>query len=206
MSSDPSSNVPEVQTFEMPKPPPPPPEEPEDKTPKKASASQWIILIFLVTLGGLIGFYTLYYAPKIAEERAAAEAAANYVRPWPERVEEAIRTTFEGQAGDDLVGSVQTVLAPEATSPKLQGLDLTPTEQNMVVVFRMSWQQAAEGAPEPSLVTAQVKWTTSEKKHLSAELIMGEGAPEASEEQDQEVKKLFANQVHPIVRRNTAEK
>jgi hypothetical protein len=193
----------------MPKPPPPPPEDPKDKAPPKASASHWVILIFLAVTGGLLAFFYLYWSPKVEAEKAATAAAAAYVRPWPERAEEAIRTTFEGQAGADFAGSVQVVLDPEGTDAKLQGIDLTPTEQNMVTVFRVSWSQAApegEADAQLTLSTASVKWTSADKKNIGVEYLVPEGGTALTEEQDKGLEKIFSTQVHPLVRRNTAEK
>ncbi len=203
------SGSPQVQTFGMPKPPPPPPEEPEDKKPAKASASHWVILIFLFALGGLVGFYYLIWSPKVESEKAEAAAAAAYVRPWVERAEESLRTTFEGQAGDDFAASVQLVLDPEGTGAKLQGLDVTPTQENMIAIFRISWNQAApEGQDDGQLTlsTASIKWTSADKKNLGAELMVPEGGEPPAEEQSKAIEKIFSTQVHPLVRRNTAEK
>jgi hypothetical protein len=208
-SDKPSSGSPEVQTFGMPKPPPPPPEEPEEQRKEKASASHWVILTFLMALGGLIGFYTLYWGPKVEAERAEAEAAANYVRPWPERVEESIRSTFEGKAGDDFATSIMELLDPEGSDAKLQKIDLMPSEDRMVATFRFSWNQAVpegEEGGQLTLSTASVKWTCTEKQHVSAELLVPEGGAAPNEEQSQGIGKIFSTLVRPLVKRNTAER
>lgn len=200
---------PEVRTFGMPKPPPPPPEDPKDKAPPKASASHWVILIFLAVLGSLLAFFYLYWSPKVEAEKAANAAAAAYVRPWAERAEEAIRTTFEDQAGTDFAASVQEVLDPEGTDPKLQSIDITPTEENMQVVFRVSWSQAVpegEADAQLTLSTAAVKWTCADKKHIGVEYVVPEGGAALDEEAEKGIKKIFSTVVHPLVRRNTAEK
>jgi hypothetical protein len=200
---------PEVQTFGMPKPPPPPPEDPKDKEPPKASASHWVILIFLAILGSLLGFYYLYWNPRMEAEKAAAAAAAAYVRPWSERAEEAIHKTFEGQAGTDFAASIQAVLDPEGTDAKLQGMDLTPSEQNMVTIFRVSWSQAApedQDAAQLTLSTASIKWTSADKKNLGAEYMLPEGGTPLTEDQKKGLDKIFSTQVHPLVRRNTADR
>jgi hypothetical protein len=211
MSSDDKSSrgSPEVQTFGMPKPPPPPPEEPAGKKKEKASASHWVIMIFLFALGGLVGFYMLYWGPKVEADKAAAEAAANYVRPWTERAEEALHSTFEGAGGDQLAASIMEVLDPEGSDAKLQKIDLAPAEGNMVATFRISWNQAApegDGDGQLTLSTASVTWTYSEKKHISAELLVPEGGASPAEEQNADIGKLFSSQVRPLVKRNTAER
>ncbi len=206
-----SSNTgsPKVQTFEMPKAPPPPPEDPKDKEPPKATANHWIILIFLAIVGGLLGFYYLHWHPKVEAEKAELAAALAYVRPWNERIEESIRSTFDGQAGTDFAASIQLLLDPEGTDAKLQTIDLAPTAENMVAVFRISWSQAApEGADDGQLTlsTASVQWTCADKKHLGVELLVPEGATPPTEEQTKGIQKIFSTQVHPLVRRNTAGK
>ena len=203
------SGSPEVRTFGMPKPPPPPPEEPKDKAAPKTSASHWVILVFLAVLGSLLAFNYLYWNPKVQSEKAETAAAAAFVRPWPERAEEAIRTTFEGQAGDEFAASVQIIIDPEGSAAKLQNIDLLPTEQNMVATFRISWSQAAPEGEEDgqlTLSTASVKWTSADKKHIAVEYIVPEGGTALNEEQDKGLKKVFTTQVHPLVRRNTADK
>jgi len=200
---------PEVQTFGLPKPPPPPPEDPKDKTPPKATANHWVILIFLGILGGLLGFYYLIWHPKVQRENAEATAAAAYVRPWAERAEESVRTTLEGQAGVDFAASIQLLLDPEGSNAKLQSIDTSAVQETLVTVFRISWNQAApEGQDDPQLTlsTASLEWTSADKKHLGVELLVPEGTTPPTEEQDAGIKKIFSTQVHPLVRRNTAEK
>lgn len=201
------SGSPEVQTFSMPKPPPPPPEDPKDKTPPKATANHWIILIFLAILGSLLAFFYLYWSPKVESEKAEAAAAAAYVRPWAERAEESIRTTFEGQAGTDFAASIQLILDPEGNDAKLQSIDLSPSEDAMVTIFRISWSQAppeGQDAGQLTLSTASLQWTSAPKKHVAVELMVPEGGTAPTEEQAKALKKVFTTQVHPLVRRNTA--
>jgi hypothetical protein len=204
---DPKQGSPEVQTFEMPKPPPPLPEDPEDRKPAKASASHWVILFFLSLIAALALFYTFYYGPKLEAERAAAEAAANYVRPWPERAEEAILTTFEGEGGHELAASIQLILEPEGSGAKLQGIDFTPTQENLVSLFRISWNKAAvDEQAAPTLAVAEIKWTSADRRNIGVELVPAEGAPATDEAQAKELQKLFSTEIHPLVRRNTADK
>ena len=197
----------EVQTFDMPKPPPPPP--PEEVKPARATANHWVILIVLAIAGGLLAFYWLHWAPTTEAENARIAAEAAFVRPWPERAEAAVRSTFEGDAGHGLAASVQEALAPGATDAKLLGIEVIQTEKNLVSVFSMGWAVAApEGQEqaEPSLATAKIKWTMADKKHIGVEYVGPEGGTALTADQDKAVGKIFTSNVYPTVRRNIADK
>ncbi len=207
------SGSPKVQTFEMPKPPPPPP--PEEVKPAKASASHWVVLFFLAVTCGLLAFYWLHWAPKMEAEQARILAEEAFIRPWPERAEEAVRTTFEGESGHALAASLQAVISPDATDAKLLGIDITQTEKNLVTVFSVGWAEpvpegepAAEGdePAQPTITTAKFQWKSANKKHISAEYVVPEGGTALPEDQNKGIQKVFTTSVHPVVRRNIAEK
>jgi len=203
MSTDPSSprDPREVQTFTMPEPPAPLPEEPGSKRTSTSSANAWVIVIFLVALAGVFGFWKLYLVPKTEAERVAAEAAVAHVRPWPERAEEAIRLTFEGAAGTALAASLVEVIAPGAAGANLDGMAITPVAPNIECLFTVSWKD-----PKGQPTGAQVRWVIGDELPVAATLVVPPGGPAATEEQTRGLAKILNSQAYQVVLRNTAEK
>ncbi|MFH1463763.1 MAG: hypothetical protein ABIO70_05180 [Pseudomonadota bacterium] len=203
MSTDPSTprDPREVQTFSMPERPAPPPEEPSEHRKRKSSANAWVILFFLLALGGVVGFWQLYWGPKTEADNAAAAAAAAYVRPWSERAEESIHLTFEGAAGTNLATTIVEALAPGAQGANLDGMALTRAEPNLECLFTVSWKDE-KGQP----TGAQVRWVISDRKPLEASLVVPEGGAPVTEDQRKALINVLNSQAFPVVRRNIAEK
>ncbi len=196
---DPDSR--EVQTFDMPKPPAPPPPEREDKSGPKTSSSQWVVLVTLMALVGLIGFYKFWWSPRIEAEQAAAAAAAAFVRPWPERATEALNLTFESASGSELAAAILATFCEDCKQPRLDDLDITPTGSNLLAEVSISWLSADD---QPGSLA--VLWKSAERKHISTQVILPQGAEPLPPEAGAGIDGIFKDQVLQVLRRNTAEK